>query len=83
MADQITATLSEHFTQEELEQIWQHEVDLLPGSKPDLVFQCDGNQVSMAFDPKHGGLKGIENIKTAFRIAIHRNHQQCKIAWND
>jgi len=28
-------------------------------------------------------LKGIENIKTAFRIAIHRNHQQCKIAWND
>jgi hypothetical protein len=29
MAESITAILSENFTQEEIEQIWQHEVDLL------------------------------------------------------
>ena len=50
---------------------------------PALLVTLEGRRVTLRFHPQHGTLGGIENIKLAFAIALHRPEARpdCQVRW--
>jgi len=65
----------------ELQRAWEAERRLSP--LPNLSFTGGDHRVVMHFCSDHGSLPGIQEIKRAFTIAMHRKNAfpRCKIYW--
>lgn len=75
----VTAELDCEVSAERLTEIWESERRLLPNSLPRLLFTVEGRHVTMRFHPQHATLGGIQNIKQAFRNALHRPLPNCNV----
>lgn len=64
---------------EELGEIW--EAERKTSNQPALLISLTGKVITLRFHPRHGALPGIENIKRAFSIALHKSRRDCNIRW--
>ena len=79
----LTAELDREISQDRLKQVW--EAERKRSNLPKLLFTVEGRRVTVRFHPQHGPLGGIENIKQAVQIALHRPDAfpDCKVNWSD
>jgi hypothetical protein len=77
------AKLSSSLSQEEVEDAWDEERNLMPSSKPYLDFEVKGNEVRITVSPRHTLSISTDEIKRPFQIAIHRKHRNVQIEWLD
>jgi hypothetical protein len=77
----IVAELDILLSSAELQQAWESERRLSP--LPNVSFTAEGRRVVMRFCSDRGSLPGIQEIKRAFTIAMHRKSAfpRCKIYW--
>ncbi|MGH9582816.1 MAG: hypothetical protein ACRD4O_07770 [Bryobacteraceae bacterium] len=68
-------------TESEFNQFWNSERKL--GNQPRRLIDLGGQRLTLRFHPGHYGLTGIESIKQAFQIALHRPEARpdCQIEW--
>ena len=68
-------------TCEELNRLW--EAERKSSNLPALLINLEGRRLTLRFHPRHGTLEGIDNIKPAFAIALHRPDARpdCQINW--
>jgi hypothetical protein len=66
---------------EQLKRFWESERK--KSGDPALLVDLDGRRVTLRFHPQHGNLGGIEGIKRAFALALHRPDARpdCQIHW--
>jgi hypothetical protein len=66
----------------ELNQFWEAERKLSSGlALPALLITSEQRRVTLRFHPQHGPLWGLENVKKAFQIALHRARPGCHVNW--
>ena len=77
------ARLTPPLSQQEVEDAWDAERNLMPASKPSLDFDVKGNEVRITVSPRHTLPISTDEIKLPFKIAIHRSHRNVEIEWLD
>jgi hypothetical protein len=77
----IRATLDCDASAEELTRFWNAERQR--ANLPALLISSSGPRITLRFHPQHGVIEGIENLKQAFQIALHRPDARphCKVKW--
>ena len=80
-ARDIVAELDILLSSAELQAAWDTERSL--NRLPNVSLTADGRRVVMHFCSERGSLPGIQEIKRAFTIAMHRKSAfpRCKISW--
>ena len=65
----------------ELNQFW--EAERKRSNLPALLISSENRRVTLRFHPQHGPLWGLENVKKAFLIALHRPdaRPECQVNW--
>jgi hypothetical protein len=75
----LSGELTCDISAKELTQLWDADRKIV--NNPALLIATDGRRVTLRFHPQHGGLTGIENVKQAFVMALHR--PDCQVNWLD
>ena len=66
----------------ELNQVWQNErKNLGPLNLPALLIALEQRRVTLRFHPRHGPLRGIEEIRVTFARALRQARSDCQINW--
>lgn len=77
----VIGELSCDLSSEQLHRLWEAERKL--SNQPTLLIDTNGRKIMLRFHPQHGTLVGIENVKQAFMIALHRPDAfpHCNVKW--
>jgi len=79
----IGGTLSCDASADELTKLWDAERQR--SNLPTLLVSSDGRRITLRFHPQHGRTGGIEDVKRAFQIALHRPDARpdCEMSWDE
>jgi hypothetical protein len=80
--ESVTGELSCDISTGELKKLWEAEREPLPSSSPALLISSEQRRITLRIHPQHKP-GGIEEIKKAFRFALHRSHPDCQVTWLD
>jgi hypothetical protein len=73
------ADITCNVTLDELHRFWNDERKL--SNQPLLLLDLDGRRLTLRFHPQHRNSAGIQEIKQAFQIALHRGRPDCNLNW--
>jgi hypothetical protein len=73
------ADIACNVTLDDLNRFWSDERKL--SNQPLLLLDLNGRRLTLRFHPQHKDLDGIQEIKQAFQIALHRGRPDCNLNW--
>jgi hypothetical protein len=80
----LRVRLERPLSKKEIEAMWEEERRLLPGSLPDLVFDVEGDTVTIGWGPHQLSPRSMQEVKTPFQIAVHRKYgEKFEVRWLD
>lgn len=75
----VSAELTCDVSSGELSRFWEAERKL--SNQPALLITSNKRRATFRFHPQHGPLGGIDEIRRAFQIALHRSRPDCQLNW--